>query len=100
MPLCDTAGHKQDSPRPAGSPQGRFFQRPGGQSSGRFLADRRRSRQPKQRPGTGCDGLYLQAAQTELWEAVGGGKEMAEKDCTEVGLAEKSKPAAGKKMRN
>ena len=64
------------------------------------LADRRRSRQPKQRPGTGCDGLYLQAAQTELWEAVGGGKEMAEKDCTEVGLAEKSKPAAGKKMRN
>ena len=37
MPLCDTAGHKQDSTLTAGSPQGRFFQRPGGQSLKGFL---------------------------------------------------------------
>ena len=93
MPLCDTAGHKQDSPRPAGSPQGRFFQRPGGQSSGRFFAGSRGNRQPGQRPGTGGDGVYLQAAQTELQEAVRGRKEMAETDCAEVEFAEKSKAA-------
>ena len=34
-----------------------------------------------------------------LEEAVRGRKEVAEKDCTEVGLAEKSKPTAGEKMR-
>ena len=55
----DTAGHKQDSPRPAGSPQGRFFQCPGGQSSGRFLADRRGNHQRGQRPGAGGYGIYL-----------------------------------------
>ena len=57
------------------------------------------SRHPGQRPGTGGDGLYLQAAQTELWEAVRRGKEMPETDCTEAGLAEKSKPAAGEEIR-
>ena len=98
MPLCDTAGHKQDSPRPAGSPQGRFFQRPGGQSSGRFLTDRRGNRQPGQRPGTGGYDVYLQAAQTELQEAVRGRKEVAEADCAEVRFTEKSKAPAGEKI--
>lgn len=100
MPLCDTAGHKQDSPRLAGSPQGRFLQRPRGQSAGRFLADRRGNRQRGQRPGADGDGVYLQAAQIELQEAVRGRKEVAEKDCTEVGLAEKSKPTAGAEVEN
>ena len=58
-PLCDTAGHKQDSLRPAGSPQGRFFQCPGGQSTGRFFADRRGNHQRGQRPGAGGYGIYL-----------------------------------------
>ena len=40
------------------------------------------------------DDIYLQAAQAELWEAVRGRKEVAETDCREVGLAEKSKAAA------
>ena len=44
-------------------------------------------------------GVYLQAAQIEFEEAVRRRKEVAEKDCTEVGLAEKSKPAAGEKIR-
>ena len=91
---CDTAGHKQDSPRPAGSPQGRFFQCPGGQPTGRFFADRRGNRQRGQRPGAGGDGVYLQAAQIELQEAVRGRKEVVEEDCTKIGFAEKSKAAA------
>ena len=45
------------------------------------------------------DDVYLQAAQTELQEAVRGRKEMAETDCTEVGLTEKSKATAGEKVR-
>ena len=45
------------------------------------------------------DGAYLQAAQAELWEAARGRIEVAETDCTEVGFAEKSKPAAGEKVR-
>ena len=49
---------------------------------------------PGQRSGTGGDDVYLQAAQAELWEAVRGRKEVAETDCREVGLAEKSKAAA------
>ena len=32
-------------------------------------------------------------------KAVRGRKEVAEKDCTEVGLAEKSKPAAGEEIK-
>ena len=59
------------------------------------LADRRGNRQRGKRPGAGGYDVYLQAAQTELQEAVRGRKEVAEKDCAEVGLAEKSKPAAG-----
>ena len=51
----------------------------------------RGNRQPGQRPGTGGDGVYLQAAQIELQEVVRGRKEVTETDCTEVGLAEKSK---------
>ena len=43
--------------------------------------------------------ILLQAAQTELQEAVRGRKEVAEKDCAEVGLAEKSKAPAGEKVR-
>ena len=39
--------------------EGRFFQRPGGQSAGRFLADRRGNSQRGQRPGAGGDGVYL-----------------------------------------
>ena len=54
---------------------------------------------PGQRPGTGGYDVYLQAAQTELQEAVRGRKEVAEADCAEVGLAEKSKAPAGKKVR-
>ena len=99
MPLCDTAGHKQDSSRPAGSTQGRVFQRPGGQSAGRFFADSRGNSQRGQRPGAGGHDVYLQAAQTELQEAVRGRKEVVETDCTEVGLAEKSKAPAGEKVR-
>ena len=38
-----------------------------------------------------------QAAKAEFEEAVRRRKEVAEKDCTEVGLVEKSKPAAGTK---
>ena len=53
---------------------------------------------PGQRPGTGGYDVYLQAAQTELQEAVRGRKEVAEADCAEVGLAEKSKPTAGEKI--
>ena len=41
-----------------------------------------------------------QAAQIEFEEAVRRRKEVAEKDCTEVGLAEKSEPAAGEKVIN
>ena len=81
------------------STQGRFFQRPGGQSAGRFFADRRGNRQRGQRPRTGSFGIYLQAAQIEFEEAVRRRKEVAEKDCTEVGLAEKSKPTAGEEIR-
>ena len=44
-------------------------------------------------------GLYLQTAPAELQEAVRGRKKMAEKDCREVGLAEKSKPTAGEEVR-
>ena len=36
-----------------------FFQRPGGQSSGRFFADRRGNHQRGQRPGAGGYGIYL-----------------------------------------
>ena len=39
---------------------------------------------PGQRPGTGGYDVYLQAAQTELQEAVRGRKEMAKKNCTKV----------------
>ena len=67
-----------------------FFSVPGGQHTGRFFyRPPRRDRQPGQRPGTGGDGVYLQAAQTELQEAVRGRKEMAETDCAEVEFAEK-----------
>ncbi len=52
-------GYIQDSPRPAGSQQGRLFQRPGGQPTERFLADRRGNRQSGQRPGTSGYGIYL-----------------------------------------
>ena len=38
-------------------------------------------------------------AQIEFEEAVRGRKEVAEKDCTEVGLAEKSNPTAGEKIK-
>ena len=82
-----------------GSAERRFFQSPGGQPSGRFLAERRGSRQSGQRPGTGGDDLYLQAAQAELWEAVRGRKKVAKKNCTKVGLAEKSEAAAGEEIR-
>ena len=41
-----------------------------------------------------------QAAQIEFEEAVRRRKEVAEKDCTEVRLAEKSEPAAGEKVIN
>jgi len=41
----------------------------------------------------------LQAAQIEFEEAVRGRKEVAEKDCTEVGLAEKSNPTAGEEIK-
>ena len=44
------------------------------------------------------DDIYLQAAQAELWEAVRGRKEVAETDCTEVGLVEKTKAAAEEKV--
>lgn len=98
MPLCDTAGHKRDSPCPAGSPQGRFFQRSRGQHSERIFGNRCRNSQQGQRPGTGVFAVYLQTAQAELLEAVSGRKEVAEKDCGEVGLAEKSKAAAGEKV--
>ena len=40
-----------------------------------------------------------QAAQAEFEKAVRGRKEVAEEDCTEGGLAEKSKPTAGEKVR-
>ena len=43
-----------------------FFQRSGGQPTGRFFTDRRGNRQPGQRPGAGGYDVYLQAAQTEL----------------------------------
>ena len=36
----------------------------------------------------------------ELREAVGRRKKVAEKDCAEVGLAEKSEPTAGEKIEN
>ena len=52
-----------------------------------------------QRPGAGGDGVYLQAAQAELWEAVRGRKKVAKKNCTEVGPAEKSKATTGAKVR-
>lgn len=39
------------------------------------------------------------AAQAELWETVRGRKEVVEKDCTEIGFAEKSKAAAGTQVR-
>ena len=64
-----------------------------------FFADRRGNRQRGQRPRTGSFGIYLQAAQIEFEEAVRRRKEVAEKDCTEVGLAEKSKPTAGEEIR-
>ena len=38
-------------------------------------------------------------AQIEFEEVVRRRKEVAEKDCTEVGLAEKSKPTAGEEVR-
>ena len=38
-------------------------------------------------------------SKTELQEAVRGRKEVAEKDCTEVGLAEKSKATARTEVR-
>ena len=38
--------------------------------------------------------------QAEFEKAVRGRKEVAEKDCTEVGLAEKSEPTAGEKVIN
>ena len=62
------------------------------------LADRRGNRQPGQRPGTGGYDVYLQAAQTELQEAVRGRKEVAEADCAEVRFTEKSKAPAGEKI--
>lgn len=65
----------------------------------KIFADRRGNRQRGQRPGTGSFGIYLQAAQIEFEEAVRRRKEVAEKDCTEVGLAEKSKPTAGEEIR-
>ena len=40
-----------------------------------------------------------QAAQIEFEEAVRGRKEVAEKECTEVGLAEKSNPTTGAEVR-
>ena len=52
-----------------------------------------------QRPGTGGYDVYLQAAQTELQEAVRGRKEVAEADCAEVRFTEKSKAAARQKVR-
>ena len=45
------------------------------------------------------DDVYLQAAQTELQEAVRGRKEVAEADCAEVRFTEKSKAAARQKVR-
>ena len=41
----------------------------------------------------------MQAAQIELQEVVRGRKEVAETDCAEVRLTEKSKAAAGEKVR-
>ncbi len=76
-----------------------FFSVTEGQSTGRFLADCRRNRHHGQRPGTGGDGLYLQAAQAELWEIIRRGKEMAEKNCGEIGLAEKTKSTAREKVK-
>ena len=63
----------------------------------KIFADRRGNHQRGQRPGAGGDGLYLQAAQAELWEAVRGRKEVVEKDCTEIGFAENPKPQRGRK---
>ncbi len=45
-------------------------------------------------------GVYLQTAQAEFEEAVRRRKEVAEKDCRKVGLAEKSKPAERTKIKN
>ena len=52
--------------------------------------DRRGNRQREQRPGASVYGVYLQASQAELQEAVRRGKE----------VVEKSKPTEGEKMRN
>ena len=49
-----------------------------------FLQDSRGNSQRGQRPRAGGHDVYLQAAQTELQEAVRGRKEVAETDCTKV----------------
>ena len=43
--------------------------------------------------------VYLQTAQAELLEAVSGRTEVAEKDCGEIRLTEKSEPTEGTEMR-
>ena len=43
--------------------------------------------------------MELSIQKAEFEKAVRGRKEVAEKDCTEVGLAEKSNPTAGEKVK-
>ena len=43
--------------------------------------------------------ILISAAQIEFEEVIRRRKEVAEKDCTEVGLAKKSKPTAGTEVR-
>ena len=93
----NTAGHKQNSPRPAGSPQGRLFQCPGGQPAERFLTERRGNRQSGQRPGRGGDGVYLQAAQAELWKLSDEERKWLKRIAQKSDLLKNPKPQRGRK---
>ena len=93
----NTAGHKQNGPRPAGSPQGRLFQCPGGRPAGRFLTDRRGNRQSGQRPGRGGDGVYLQAAQAELWKLSDEERKWLKRIAQKSDLLKNPKPQRGRK---
>ena len=64
-----------------------------------FLQTAEETASPDSDPEQAAMMVYLQAAQTELQEAVRGRKEVAEADCAEGQITEKSKAAAGEKVR-